>query len=132
LSQRLYGDGSTSVGSIEGAGTFILRGSHLITGSRDTSTIVSGPITDGGTAGSRLTKVGVGTLTLAGTNTYSGLTTVNAGTLSITGSIAGAATVNSGARLNGTGTIGGMVTVNSGGKFAPGTSPGTITIRGLA
>jgi autotransporter-associated beta strand protein len=131
LNQRSYGDGSTSVGSIEGAGTFFLRGSHLITGSRNTDTTVSGPIADAGVSGGRLTKVGTGTLTLAGTNNYSGLTTANAGTLSVTGSIPGSAVVNSGSTLNGTGTIGGNVTLNSGGIFAPGTSPGIMAIGSL-
>jgi autotransporter-associated beta strand protein len=44
--------------------------------------IVTGPITNStGTAG--LTKAGVGTLVLAGTNSYNGDTTVNAGTLQL-------------------------------------------------
>ena len=133
FSQAIYND--ISFGSIEGAGTFGLRGAHVITGSRNTSTTVSGPIVDTLVyptyTGGRLTKVGTGTLTLAGANTYSGLTTVNAGTLSVTGSIAGGAVVNNGGTLNGTGTSAAGVTVNSGGVFAPGTSPGTITVGGL-
>lgn len=131
MSQRLYGDGSTSVGSIEGAGAVFLRGSHLIIGSLNLSRTISGPITDSGFAGGRLTKVGTGTLTLAGTNNYSGLTTVSAGTLSVTGSLAGGAVVNSGGTLLGTGAIAGNVAVNSGGTLAPGTSPGIITIGSL-
>jgi autotransporter-associated beta strand protein len=130
--QRTHND--ISLGSIEGAGTFALRGAHVTTGSRNTSTIVTGKIVDnppGLSTGGRLTKVGAGTLTLAGANTYSGLTTINAGTVSVTGSIAGGAIVNSGGTLNGTGTIVGGVTINSGGVFAPGLSPGTITIGGL-
>ncbi len=134
--QPTFNNGTTTLGSIDGAGKFVLRGSHLITGSQNTSTTVSGPITDNPNnnpfySGGRLTKVGTGTLTLAGANTFSGLTTVNAGAVSVTGSIAGDAVVNSGGTLGGTGTIDGTVTVNSGGVFAPGMSPGTITVRGL-
>jgi autotransporter-associated beta strand protein len=130
LDQRNFGN--TAVGSIAGAGTYMLRGSLLTTGTRNTSTTVLGSIVDATVAGGRLTKVGTGSLTLAGTNTYSGLTTVNGGTLSITGSIAGGAVVNDGGTLQGLGTIGGLVTVNAGGILAPGTSPGTLTIGGLA
>ena len=38
--------------------------------------------------------------------------------------------VNSGGRLTGTGTIDDSVTVNAGGRFAPGSSPGTISVTG--
>jgi autotransporter-associated beta strand protein len=136
FAQPTFNNGSTSLGSIEGAGKFVLRGSHLITGSRNLSTTVSGPITDNPNnspfySGGRLTKVGTGTLTLAGANNYSGVTTVNVGALRVTGSLAGAAVVNSGGTLGGTGTIGGGVTVNSGGVFAPGASAGTLTVGGL-
>lgn len=119
-----------TIGSIEGAGTFNLAGNSgaLIVGSRNADTTVSGVIQgDGG----RLTKVGVSTLTLAGDNTYTGITTVDQGALSVTGSIVGDAVVNSGGTLKGTGTIDGTVAVNAGGLFAPGTSPGTITVGGL-
>jgi autotransporter-associated beta strand protein len=126
-------NGGTDVGSIEGAGTFALNGSELRTGSLNTNTIVTGPIIDapGTNPNGKLTKVGTGHLTLAGTNTYTGLTTVNGGRVSANGSIAGGAIVNNSGTLDGTGIIAGAVTVNAGGVFAPGTSPGTITVGGL-
>jgi T5SS/PEP-CTERM-associated repeat protein/autotransporter-associated beta strand protein len=73
---------------------------------------------------------GTGTTVLTGNNTYSGATAVNAGTLFVNGSIANSAvTVNSGATLAGIGTVG-ATTINSGGMFAPGNSPGTMTVAG--
>jgi autotransporter-associated beta strand protein len=74
-------------------------------------------IQDGGS----LTKVGVGTLTLSGANTYTGLTTINAGKLMVDGSIMSAVTVNNGGTVGGSGTTG-SITVNSGGRVAPGGS----------
>ncbi len=123
----------TTIGSIEGAGTYELSGAELETGSLNTDTTVSGPIIDipSVSLGGKLTKVGTGTLTLAGTNTYTGLTTVNAGTLCLTGSIAGGAVINNGGMLKGSGTIGGMVTVNAGGVFEPGLTADEITLGGL-
>jgi autotransporter-associated beta strand protein len=131
--QRLYGD--ISLGSIDGGGRFALKGAHLTVGSRNTNTTVTGPIIDhpgGFVSGGRLTKVGTGVLTLAGTNTYSGLTTVAGGTLRIDGSVAGHVLVQSGATLMGdSGDIGGNLSVNPGGKLLPGASPGTITVGSL-
>jgi outer membrane autotransporter protein len=73
---------------------------------------------------------GTGTTVLTATNTYSGATTVNAGTLVVNGSIANSAvTVNAAATLAGIGTVG-ATKINSGGTFAPGNSPGTITVQG--
>lgn len=132
LSQRDYGDGSTTVGSIEGAGSYVLRGSHLISGNRNTNTTVTGTIVDGSFNSGRLTKIGTGTLTLAGTNTYTGLTTINAGTLNVVGSIAGSVVVNNEGTLGGAGAIGGNVTVNAGGTARPGSSPGVMTVGSLS
>ena len=57
-------------------------GATLTTGGNNTSTTFSGVIQDGaGVTG--LTKVGTGTFTLTGANTYTGGTTISAGTLQI-------------------------------------------------
>src|SRR5271165_6938462 len=79
--------GGTSFGSIAGAGTYNLGSKQLTVGSNDDSTTVSGVIEDhfpGGNpdqVGGSLVKVGTGTLTLTGANTYSGGTTIQDGTL---------------------------------------------------
>src|SRR6516164_891350 len=71
-----------------------------------------------------LSKAGPGTLILTGSSTIDG------GTLIVNGSIANSAvTVNSGATLAGIGTVG-PTTIASGGTFAPGNSPGTMTVAG--
>ena len=80
---------------------------------------------------STLTKSGVGTWVLTGTNTYTGLTTINNGTLRINGSLAaGSAVTVSGGTLGGSGVISGPVTVAAGGNVAPGNSPGSETFAG--
>jgi autotransporter-associated beta strand protein len=131
-------DGGMTAGSIEGSGTFFLGGNTLTVGSNNLSTTVSGNISDGGLAstatGGSLVKVGSGTLTLTGTNTYTGNTTVNDGMLEVDGSIAKShlTTVNDNATLFGTGTVGNLL-INSGGTFAPGAfaTTGTfMTVQG--
>lgn len=125
-------DDKLSVGSIAGAGEFILGPVQLTVGSNNLSTEVSGAITDGcGCAGSggSLVKVGTGTLTLSGANTYTGATIVEAGKLVVNGSLVSAVTVNSAGTLGGTGTIGGLV-LN--GTLTPGNSVGTMTVSGNA
>ncbi len=54
----------------------------LTVGANNASTTYSGALSDGG-AGAMLTKVGTGTLTLSGTNNYSGMTTVSNGAVII-------------------------------------------------
>ena len=78
----LFGFNQT-IGSLAGAGTVTNAGAAaaaLTTGGNATSTTFSGIIQDGvGVTG--LTKVGAGTFTLSGANTYTGVTTISAGTL---------------------------------------------------
>ncbi len=125
----------TAFASIEGAGTYSLGSKSLTVGGNNLNTTVSGVIADGGgsgESGGSLIKVGTGTLTLSGTNTYTGGTTINAGTLTVNGSIASSSltTVNNGATLIGTGTVGN--TTVTGGTFAPGsgTPNSSMTVTG--
>jgi autotransporter-associated beta strand protein len=121
----------TTVGSIEGAGSFRLGSRQLTVGSNNLSTTVSGVIADGGMSGGSggsLVKIGTGTLTLSGANTYTGPTAVNAGTLVVNGSLASGVTVNGGGLLGGSGTVGALAV--NGGVVAPGNSIGTLTVSG--
>jgi len=112
-----------TIGSLEGDGQVFLGGDNLSVGSNDLSTAFSGIIQG---AGGSLTKIGTGTLTLSGANTYTGGTTIEAGTLlaqtkmaSATGT--GPVQVNAGT-LGGRGRISGAVTIGSGsgsGAFRP-------------
>jgi autotransporter-associated beta strand protein len=102
-----------TLGSIEGDGTIIGTGAFNI-GSNNFSTVFSGVINAFGPLG----KVGTGTLTLTGANSYRGGTTVGAGTL-IAGNMGGSATgtgavnVNIGT-LGGSGIIAGATTIGTG------------------
>ena len=83
-------------------------------------------------SGGSFTKLGAGTLTLSGSNTYSGATTVSAGTLLVNGSLTNSAvTVGTGGTLGGSGTLGALVAVQSGGVLSPGNSPGALAAAAL-
>ena len=135
--------GGLSIGSLAGSSGSVLFSSQgggastqsLTIGNLNTSTTYGGSISDVDAAGS-ITKVGTGTLTLTGTNTYTGATRINAGTLQVDGSIASSSsvTVNSGGTLSGIGTVDpAATTIMSGGTLAPGNAAnptGTLTITG--
>jgi autotransporter-associated beta strand protein len=124
------GDGRITAGSIAGSGFYYIGGGNtLIVGSNNLSTSVTGVIADndpcGCTSGpGSLEKVGTGTLTLSGINTYTGTTTVFGGVLDVEGSIASSVftTVNSGGALTGAGTVGNTL-IAAGGIFLPGNGP---------
>ena len=123
---------NSAIGSLSGTGTVLNNGSSsatLTAGQNNTSSVFSGVLEDGPTATLALTKVGTGTLTLTGANTYTGTTTVSAGALVVNGSIASADTVvNPGGVLSGTGSIAGNVLNN--GIVSPGDPTGTLKISG--
>jgi autotransporter-associated beta strand protein len=134
-------NGGTTAGSIEGHGNIFLGANNLMVGGNNLSTAFSGVLQDGGVfggggTGGSLTKVGNGTLTLSGINTYTGATTVNGGTLEVNGSITNSSgvTVNSGGTLSGTGIVDPVTTmIMSGGALSPGNAAnptGTPSITG--
>ena len=101
----------------------------------DDSLTFSGTMYFGAAGAAGVTKLGTGSLTVTGNNTYNGPTTIEAGTLLVnntagSGTSSGAVSVNDAATLGGTGSMSGLVTANSGGHIAPGTSIGTITMAG--
>jgi autotransporter-associated beta strand protein len=131
-------DGRITAGSIAGSGTYYIgAGNTLIVGGNNLSTTVSGVIADffcGCSPGpGSLEKVGAGTLTLSGINTYTGTTTVSGGVLDVEGSIASSflTTVNAGGALGGAGIVGNTV-IAPGGIFVPGNGPpgSAMTVAG--
>ncbi len=110
---------------------------------------------DSGSTGGGLTKLGSGTLTLSGANTFTGATVISGGKLVVTNTSAllssgisignnaelqfysptalGVAPVftGTGSTLNATGTINGSVDVTSGNTLAAGNPGGSLTLSGL-
>ncbi len=116
----MFGSGITApvIGSLAGSGNATIpAGVTLDVEYNNASTTYSGALLGAGA----LSKVGVGTLTLSGANTYTGTTAVSAGTLQLSGSLGtGAVTVGSVGTLSGNGTVAGPVTVS--GTLSPGSS----------
>jgi autotransporter-associated beta strand protein len=132
-------DGRISAGSIAGSGFYYIGGGNtLIVGSNNLSTSVTGVIADNNPCGcttgpGSLEKIGTGTLTLSGINTYTGTTTVFGGVLDVEGSIASSflTTVNAGGALSGAGIVGDTM-IAPGGIFLPGNGPpgSSMTVAG--
>jgi len=133
LSEHL---GGLTIGSLAGSGLVDLGGVNLAIGNNNRDTIFAGKITDGDSGSGSMTKIGNGTLTLRGANTYSGGTIVTGGRLvieNLAGSATGtgAITVIDGGVLGGSGIAAGPVTLGTGnnqfGGIAPGIKTGTPT-----
>jgi autotransporter-associated beta strand protein len=103
-----------TIGSLSGTGSVLLGARVLTIGSNNQSTTFSGLIQDGG----GVTKSGTGTLTLTGSNLYTGNTTVTGGMLQVSnrrGSGTGTGSVNVQAgTLAGKGIISGAVAIGTG------------------
>ena len=119
---------------LSGATTATASLTTYVIGGVNANSVFSGTIADGGAAATALVFNGPGSLTLTGSNAFSGGTTVNGGTLLInnpvgSGTGAGVVSVNPGATLGGNGTIGGQVSLAAGATLAPGSNgAGTLTI----
>jgi len=133
--------GSNTVVSGATVGQSAMGATIWTIGGLNTNTVFRGTITeDVGRATSyktAVTKVGSGTLTLTGSNSFGGGLQVNAGTLLIDGTqmlLSNSAFTVANALLGGNGTIFGLVTVNSGGGITPGDglgAAGTLTLSNL-
>lgn len=86
---------------------------------------VPGVIANGAASVINLTKSGSGTLTLGGSNTYTGLLTSSAGRVLVNGYVSNI--VISAGTLGGSGLINGAVSLPSGTTLAPGSSAGKLT-----
>ncbi|AMV22806.1 Autotransporter-associated beta strand repeat protein [Gemmata sp. SH-PL17] len=121
-----------SIAAVTGGATttLALGAGALIVGVGNTTSTFGGVIT--GAAGSLLSKIGTGTLTLTGASpAYTGTTFVGGGGTVLVNANQSAArvTVLSGGALGGTGTVG-AITVNAGGQLSPGQSPAVLSANG--
>ncbi|WP_395746032.1 autotransporter-associated beta strand repeat-containing protein [Prosthecobacter sp.] len=128
----------TKIGSLAGSGTVQNNSSTaatLTTSGNDTSTHFSGIIQDGGAGALSLVKLGTGTFTLSGGNTYTGTTTISAGELQIgsggtTGTLGtGAVTNNASLTINRSDAITLANNISGSGNFTQ-AGMGTTTLTG--
>ncbi len=135
---KIYYNDTIALGAVDGGAQTAITGSattgltlgYSIGGNNQNSNF-AGVISDGSGSPTFVTKVGSGTLTLPGANTYTGPTTVSAGTLLVDGAITSATTVNAGAMLGGSGSV--NAAVSSAGTISPGDggTAGTLQITNL-
>ena len=101
----------------------------LTVGGNNASTTYSGNISGGSAS---FTKTGAGTLTLNGTQSYTGATTVNAGKLYVNGPLSASSTVSvsSGATFGGGGSAGAVTVASSGAVEGGQSGVGSLTLNG--
>jgi autotransporter-associated beta strand protein len=128
--------GNQTIGGLSGSGT-VNVGKNQLTVDTANSTTFTGTINDFGNGGS-LAKQGTGTLTLTGTNVYSGGTFFNAGILAVNGDAnlgTGPLTFNGGtleALASGGGFVSGKaITLNAGGGTFLANGGTTSTLNGV-
>jgi len=132
---EIHDNPGLSIGSLTGDGVVSLGSNNLTVGGNNRSTTFNGLLQDDlniGPPGS-LGKVGRGTLTLGGANTYDGPTIVKEGRLEVSnltgsGTGTGPVRVRSGS-LGGSGTIGGVVIIGSGSALDASLAPSRMTGR---
>lgn len=124
------GNATFAIGALEGGSNTRLSGASAANtpstysiGATGNSTVFAGTIANGGGGAAAITsinKVGPGSLTLSGANTYSGATTVSAGQLLVVGSLGNTAVTIANGALFGANTVSGGVTASPGGIVSPG------------
>lgn len=118
-----------TINALNGSGTVFRNGyiGPLTLGNGNANGSFSGSLRDGGSGTLLIYKIGTGTQTFSGTNSYTGLTTVSGGTLRVDGRHSGGSySVAAAGTLGGSGSISGAVT--AAGTLAPGTGIGTLTL----
>ena len=131
LDMQFHSVPGMSVGSLAGDGNVSIGALSLTVGTNNLDTEFAGTIDDGTHSTGSLVKIGTGSLTLSGANTYDGGTTLSSGVLlvmnqsgSATGT--GAVQVNSGT-LGGSGIISGTATIGSSGGSSAFLAPAATT-----
>ncbi len=124
---RLSGNQANLFGGFETGDVMIESGGATI----DTQNFVVASSTDiGGTGG--LTKLGAGSLTLGGTNTYIGATDITVGSFVVNGSLATTSlTMGNDTTLSGGGDVAGDVILGDNVIINPGDGIGTLTLGSL-
>ncbi|HET9902545.1 MAG TPA: autotransporter outer membrane beta-barrel domain-containing protein, partial [Xanthobacteraceae bacterium] len=123
------GNALTGTGTASLAGNVTLNASSTVTVDGADALTLSGVIGDGG-GGFGLSKVGAGTLTLSGNNTYTGTTNVTGGTLVNSGTLASAVVNAATFNNNATGTVSGLVTNTAGTTTNAGQLNGGVSVTG--